>query len=54
MAQYVPYKLDQESEIFGYYCELPTFENGKIKEPSGLCGFCNPKSIWFVNKKCHE
>lgn len=49
-SQYEPYKIGTESEIFGYWCEI----TDKNLETKGLCGFCNVKSVWFVDKNCHK
>ena len=34
-----------------FWQEYEFFESGL--EVKGLCEFCNPKSKWFVEKKCH-
>lgn len=44
-ATYETYKIGTESEMFGYWRE---FGEGEKK---GLCGFCNPKSRWYIGEK---
>jgi len=58
--QYEPYKIGKASELYGsdkgVQSIVPVLnEDGTVKEPQGLCPFCNPKStIWFTPKmKCH-
>lgn len=60
---YGNYKVNSESEIFVEQHLWPIRENGKffpiennpLKEPKGLCPFCNPKStMWYSPKmQCH-
>lgn len=45
-GSYSPYKAGEESDKFQSWCILPILN----LEPSGLCGHCNPKSMWFINK----
>lgn len=49
-ATYEAYKVGEESEVFGFWCEIGTGER------KGLCGFCNPKSkVWYIeDKHCHK
>lgn len=54
LASYSPYKIDEVDE---YRCVLPLQdEAGKIIEPKGLCGACNPKSYINYNPplRCHN
>jgi len=54
LASYSPYKVD---EVDDFWCEVPLRDNqGRIIEPKGLCGSCNPKSYINYNPplKCHN
>lgn len=53
-ASYSTYKIGQEGVNGDYaetWCEAPIFEGKKIKQPKGVCQFCNPKSIFYNEKK---
>jgi len=58
-ACYGQYNSNPNSEFSEYWCVMPTFikvteKNGVysciLKEPKGICQFCNPKSIYYLNK----
>ncbi len=48
---YSPYSVNEESDLFQYWCCIPVVDDcGRILPPSGLCGFCNPSSVWYINR----
>lgn len=49
--RYTSYIVGTDSDVFQEFISGPNKKNGEIERGSGLCGFCNEKSIWFLNKK---
>lgn len=43
-------KNEKDSNLIEYWSTIPYKENGIMKEPKGVCQFCNPKSIYFISK----
>jgi len=50
-SSYEPYKIGEDSEKYSGWCQIPVGREIDgvyvIDEPKGVCGFCNPKSIWY-------
>lgn len=47
-SSYTTYNLDNNSEWKEEWCENPCFEDDEVKQPKGLCQFCNPKTKYYV------
>lgn len=43
-SSYGQYDNNPQSDWAEFWRKVPLAENGGIKEPKGLCQFCNPKS----------
>lgn len=56
--KYIDKKGDED--VGASYCILPVYQsdenaNLELKEPKGLCQFCNPRSIFYLNpEKCYS
>lgn len=52
---YAPYKTGKEEDCGALNCEIPVFENGEKKKAKGVCQFCNPKSVFYLDpEKCYN
>ena len=52
LAQYAPYKTGKDEDCATDWCQIPILnvldkDMGYVKEPKGVCQFCNPKSKLF-------
>jgi len=47
-ASYGQYSDNPNSDFSEYWCEIPTFIDGKLQKPKGVCQFCNPKTVYYI------